>query len=372
MIRLRRALEVFQVAAHTSRIRVSQVVVIVDVALCALHGCVRPGQRESSSRVIEGGAGPRRGAMALLASLREAGADVVRIRGALEIFQVAAHAGSVGAGQVVVAIYVALCALHAGVRPGQRESSGRMVEIRAHPCSRGVALLASLREARLHVIRIGRALEIFQMAADASRICARQVVVIVDVATRAGNRCVRSGQRKSGGGVVKGRAIPRSRGVTLLASLRKSGTDVVRIGRALKIFQVAADAGRVRAGQVVVAVHVALSALHAGVRAGQGESCGRMIKVCAGPGSRVMALRTGLRECGLHVVRIRGCLEILQVATDARRIRGGQVVVAIHVALHALHSRVGSAQREASGGVIKRRVVPRSRGVALLATGREP
>ena len=124
MIRLRRALEIFQVAAHTRRIRVTQVVVIVDVALCALHGRVRPGQRESRSRVIEGGAGPRRGAMALLASLRESGADVVRIGRALEIFQVAADASRICAGQVVVAIHVALRALHASVRPGQREPGG--------------------------------------------------------------------------------------------------------------------------------------------------------------------------------------------------------------------------------------------------------
>ena len=67
------------------------------------------------------------------------------------------------------------------------------------------------------------------------------------------------------------------------------------------------------------------------------------------------------------MVRIRRSLEILQVAADARGIRGGQVVVAIHVALRALDGRVGPAQREAGTGVIKGRVIPRSRGVALLA-----
>ena len=133
MIRLRRALEVLQVAAHAGRIRASEVVVIVDVALCALHRRVRPGQRESRCRVIEGGAGPRSGVVALLASLREAGTHVVRIRRALEVFQVAADAGRVCAGQVVVAIHVALRALHGGVRARQRKSGGRMVESRAHP-----------------------------------------------------------------------------------------------------------------------------------------------------------------------------------------------------------------------------------------------
>ena len=114
---------------------------------------------------------------------------------------------------------------------------------------------------------------------------------------------------------------------------------MVRIGGSLKIFQVAADAGRVRAGQVVVAVHVALGALHGGVRAGQREAGGRVIKVRARPGRRVVALRTGLREAGLHVIRTGRALEILQVAADAGGVRAGQVVIAIHVTLGALHSR---------------------------------
>ena len=47
-----------------------------------------------------------------------------------------------------------------------------------------MALLAGLREARRHVIRIRRALEILQVAAHAGH-RARQVVVVVDVALRA-------------------------------------------------------------------------------------------------------------------------------------------------------------------------------------------
>ena len=49
---------------------------------------------------------------------------MVGLRRALEIFQVAADAGRIGARQVVVVIHVALCALHAGVRPSQREPGG--------------------------------------------------------------------------------------------------------------------------------------------------------------------------------------------------------------------------------------------------------
>jgi len=43
---------------------------------------------------------------------------------------------------------------------------------------------------------------------------------------------------------------------------------MVGLRRALEIFQMAAGAGRVRAGQGVVAVHVALRALHSRVRPG--------------------------------------------------------------------------------------------------------
>ena len=78
---------------------------------------------------------------------------------------------------------------------------------------------------------------------------------------------------------------------------------MVRIGRALEIFQVAADAGGIRARQVVVAIHVALRALHGRVRPGQREAGGRVIKGRAGPRRRVVALGTGLREAGTDVVR---------------------------------------------------------------------
>ena len=53
-----------------------------------------------------------------------------------------------------------------------------------------------------------------------------------------------------------------------------------------------------------------------------------------------MALLTGLREPGLHMVGLRRALEIFQVAADAGRVRAGQVVVVVHVALRALHGRM--------------------------------
>ncbi len=131
--------------------------------------------------------------MALLASLWEIRLHVIRICGALEVLQVATHASRVRAGQIVIAVYVTLRTLQRRMRAGQREAGGRMVKGRARPGGGAVALLAGLREARGNVIRIRRALEILQVAADAGRIRTRQVVVIVDVALYALNARVCAG-----------------------------------------------------------------------------------------------------------------------------------------------------------------------------------
>src|SRR3982074_840070 len=109
------------------------------------------------------------------------------------------------------------------------------------------------------MVRIRRALKIFQMARDATG--NGKVVVIVDVAVRAlprRNR-VHSRQRKSCRVVIEGSIEPRRRVMTLLAGLREVSRNMVRIGCAPKILQVAAYARS--AGQVVVIVDVAVRAL---------------------------------------------------------------------------------------------------------------
>ena len=342
VIGVRGALEIFQVAAHACRVRGRQVVVVVDVALRALHGRVRPGQGEPGSGVIESRACPGGGAVALLASLREAGRNVIGIRSALEIFQVAAHACRVGAGQIVVPIHMALRALQRGMRPRQRESGGGMIEIRTHPRRGVVTLGASLGEAGLHVIWSGRALEILQVAADTRRIRTGQVVIVIHMALGALHCGMGAGQREAGGGVIKRRARPGGRAVALLASLRESGRNVVRIRRSLEILEMTTDAGGVRAGQIVVAIHVALGALHAGVCASQREAGGRMVKIGTHPRRCVVTLGASLGKAGLHVIWGRGALEVLQVATDAGGVGAGQIVVPVHVALGALHRGMGS------------------------------
>ena len=186
-----------------------------------------------------------------------------------------------------------------------------MVEIRARPRGRVVALRTGLREAGLHVIRLGRALEILQVAADTSRISAGQVVVAVHVAAGAGDGRVRPGQREPGGRVIEGRIAPGRRRMALLASLREIRLHVIRIGRALEVLQVAAHARGVRVGQAVIPVHVALRALQRRVCAGQREARCGVVETRARPRRGVVALLAGLREVRLYVVRLRCPLEIL-------------------------------------------------------------
>ena len=119
MIRIRRASEVFLMAGVAGR-AVRQVISTGRakrgvVALRALQGRVRAGQREAGGRVIEVRASPVGGVVALLAGRREAGLNVVRIRGVVEIRLVASIAGRVvrqivSAGRADRGV-VALCAL---------------------------------------------------------------------------------------------------------------------------------------------------------------------------------------------------------------------------------------------------------------------
>ena len=146
--------------------------------------------------------------MAGVASLGKIGDHVVGIGGALEILQVAGHAG-VG-GQVVIIVDMAVSALAGrdGVQASENESGGVVVERSIEPGSSVMALLAGLREVRADVIGIGRSLKILQMARHASG--SGEVVIVIDVAVGALARRngMRVGEGKSHGGVIKFRIQP--------------------------------------------------------------------------------------------------------------------------------------------------------------------
>jgi len=141
---------------------------------------------------------------------------------------------------------------------------------------------------------------------------------------------MRSIQSKAGTRMVKGRASPVRRVVALLARRRELRLRMVGTGRAVVIGLVALDAGAVgdRVGSPGEQGRgVALRALQGRVEAGQREAGGGVIEAATRPIGRVVTILASLREARLHVVRIRGALEIFQVTGHAGG--AGQVVGAV-------------------------------------------
>ena len=217
------------------------------------------------------------------------------------------------AGQAEIVVHVALRALHAGVRAGQREAGRGVVECRAGPLRGVVAHGAVLREAGGFVRRVGGPVEIRQVAGNARG--AGQAEVVVHVALRALHRGVGAGQRETRSGVVEFSAHPLRRVVAQSAILREPRGLVIRTGGSIEIVQVARDAGR--AGQVEIAVDVALGARRRGVDAGEGKSGGRMVERGACPLRGVVAAGAILREARGLVRRVGGPVVVRQVAVGA-------------------------------------------------------
>lgn len=96
------------------------------------HG-VTSRQGETGIAVVEGGIGPRTRAVALIACLRKAGRNVIRVCGSLIVLQMTCHAGR--ARQGVVIVHVAIDALPRwnGVQSGQWETSSVVIEGRICP-----------------------------------------------------------------------------------------------------------------------------------------------------------------------------------------------------------------------------------------------
>src|SRR5579871_112040 len=110
-------------------------------------------QRELGLRgMVELGAEPVRGGVALRAILREAGGHVIGIIGALHILQVARAASSAERGEIVVG--VASGAKYRGMRARQREGRRVVIEARSGPVNGAVAERAVLGESGGHMVRI--------------------------------------------------------------------------------------------------------------------------------------------------------------------------------------------------------------------------
>ena len=71
---------------------------------------------------------------------------MIRIRGVLEILQVATHAGRVGDRKVIVNVAIGALPRRHGVHSCERKVGKVVVERRVRPGTGGMTLLASLRE----------------------------------------------------------------------------------------------------------------------------------------------------------------------------------------------------------------------------------
>jgi len=128
--------------------------------------------------------------------------------------------------------------------------------------------------------------------------CGVQTVVVIDVAIRTGSRRdrVQACEREPSTVVVKSRIQPVGSVVALVASLWEVCGDVVRIGGALIVLEVAAHARRTVQRVIVVDVAIRTGARRNRVHSGQSETSCRVIEFSVGPLHRVVALLASSRE----------------------------------------------------------------------------
>lgn len=349
---------VVDVPTHIGMVEVGRVVIsmassaledriITRVGMAGSAHAIRISVIGREVRVVERGPSPGRCGVARGAGRGEAGGCMVRVRRPVVVRLMAAHAS--GWQRRVVIVHVAHHAGHGGggVETGEREGRVVVIEGRACPVRRAVARIARRREAGGGVRRRVGVVVIRLVARDARRIGRRQAVIAVHVTSGARHRAVETRQREAGRRVIEGPVTPIRGGVALVARGREACLRVVRIVRAVVIRHVAL--GACSTGQAVVIVHVALRAGHRRVETSQREARRRVIESRGSPVGRAMACLAGLWESSSRVWRIIRAIEIRQVAADASRVRAGQVVIAVHVALRALQRRVESSERESRG-----------------------
>ncbi len=246
VVRVLRVVEIVDVARSTVHRRSSEFA--VDMTLLARHGGVHAGQRKFGERiVIEPRALPARSGMANAASRWEPRRLMVRVLRAVEILGVAG--GTVCRRPREFAVDVALLARHAGVRAGQRKLGEHIViEPRALPAHRGVALRAILRKTRPDVIRVLCGVEIFPMAAEA--IGRGALKAPTGVARRAFQLRVNSSEHESGElRVVELGALPGVHRMAGLAGGRKLQSGMARRFGLLKRLDMTGRAFRRQSGK---------------------------------------------------------------------------------------------------------------------------
>ena len=208
------------------------------------------------------------------------------------------------------------------------------------------------------------------MTADAGCRQSRVVVVYVAVCAFARRHHVRSGQRECGVVVVERRIRPRHRVMAYGAGCREAGRGVRGIIGRCVILLVAGVART--ASQVVVVVDVAIRALPGrhGVRSGQREPRGRVVKLAMAPEHCVVTTLAGGRETGMGNGSRGACIIFLVAGVTRGAIQRVVVVDMTIGALPRWHG-VRSRQRESGAVVVEGRIQPRSRVVTGGAGLRE-
>lgn len=160
MIRIRSTSEVRFVARVAVRRRGH--VIVVRMALCALHGRVHPGERPMRiHRVIELGVQPIRSGMAGGALVRQSKLHVRRVLAVVKVCRMATETRRRRARKHI--IDMAARARKCGVRTGKRESGLlQVIEFGIQPAICRVAVFARRRESRRNVVQNRRS-EIFLM-----------------------------------------------------------------------------------------------------------------------------------------------------------------------------------------------------------------
>lgn len=160
---------------------------VVLVAIRAGPTFVRASQGPRRVRKIR--SLPRRGPMAHFTIGRERRGQVVRTARAVVVALVAGNA--VLRQPSINTVLVALGTIQAAMRAGQREA--RVIELRAIPATRRVAILAHRREPSRRVWRLARLVVVRQVAAYA--LAGRTLEHLIDMAARTGGRPMPANQR---------------------------------------------------------------------------------------------------------------------------------------------------------------------------------
>ncbi len=312
---------------------------------CASHAGVRTGQWEACLAVIEDCIRPGCGSVTDRAIRREASLHVIRIRGFVEIRDVARS--TVLRRSRVLSINVATGARHGNVSTGQREGRERVViESRRRPRRSRMTSLAGRGERCRHMVRSLRRGVVLHVTTGARGV--ERCVLPAHVTGTAIDLGMRAGQRKLREVVIERSGLPGARRVTHLAGSWHAGRHMIRAGGLVVILQVTARA--IRARPLVLASDVASRAFQCRVRACQSEPCELSVIEARGePGIHALVAGDAVgRKAQCFVVRggrllVHGRVTGIAVCRESAELPDGRALMA----RIAIESRVGTEQREA-------------------------